>query len=176
MSTDANSAAGSNPDPQRPNALFSQTNEFSPREFIYSGEHDYLIYNQTSLPARHQTSAIGLPVGATAATPVASAQSNEWFDSRPDLYSAPQTASDAFPHQLQRQIQRLLADQVTPVRLAGHLSVLIVAAIILILSQVNVPDWDISLHLFPNSTLLGSGGTARGANRGVWPVCGRQRD
>lgn len=57
---------------------------------------------------------------------------------------------------LRIQINRLFADQVTPVRLASHLSVLAVAALILLLTQVNIPEWDFSLRLLPNSGMLGN--------------------
>jgi murein DD-endopeptidase MepM/ murein hydrolase activator NlpD len=46
-----------------------------------------------------------------------------------------------------------LADQVTPLRLAGHLSVLVVGAIILMLSQMQLPEWNISLGTLPNDAL-----------------------
>lgn len=64
-----------------------------------------------------------------------------------------QAAVGDFVHKLQAQIKQLLADQVTPMRLAGHLSVLVVAAIILVLSQVKLPEWNISLDALPNSAL-----------------------
>ena len=44
----------------------------------------------------------------------------------------------------------LLADQVTPLRLASHLSVLAVAALILILSQIDIPTWEVSLRILPS--------------------------
>ncbi|GIK74769.1 MAG: hypothetical protein BroJett021_37570 [Chloroflexota bacterium] len=47
------------------------------------------------------------------------------------------------------QMQRVLADQVTPLRLAGHLAVLMIAAVVLILSQVSIPEWDLSLEATP---------------------------
>lgn len=56
---------------------------------------------------------------------------------------------------LQAQVQRLLADQITPLRLAGHLSVLVVAAIILLLSQVHLPEWNLALDSLPNNVLAG---------------------
>ena len=58
-------------------------------------------------------------------------------------------------HKLQGQVQGTLADQITPLRLAGHLSVLGVAAIILLLSQVTIPDWDLPLGALPNNALAG---------------------
>ena len=50
-----------------------------------------------------------------------------------------------------QQVQHLLADQITPLRLAGHLSVLAVAAIILLLSQVKIPDWNLQLESLPGA-------------------------
>jgi murein DD-endopeptidase MepM/ murein hydrolase activator NlpD len=49
------------------------------------------------------------------------------------------------------QVQHLLTDQVTPLRLAGHLSVLMIAAIVLILSQVSIPEWELSLDPTPSA-------------------------
>lgn len=54
---------------------------------------------------------------------------------------------------LQGQVQGTFADQMSPLRLAGHLSVLGVAAIILLLSQVSIPDWDMALGVLPNNAL-----------------------
>jgi len=47
------------------------------------------------------------------------------------------------------QVHSVLADQVTPLRLAGHLSVLMIAAIVLILSQITIPEWELSLEPTP---------------------------
>lgn len=58
----------------------------------------------------------------------------------------------------QTQVRSTFADQVTPVRLASHISVLVVATVVLVLSNVNVPDLNFSLRLFPNSALLGTNG------------------
>lgn len=46
-------------------------------------------------------------------------------------------------------LKALLSDQITPVRLAGHLSVLVVAAVILMLSQMQMPTWEFSLRALP---------------------------
>ncbi|HMN30536.1 MAG TPA: M23 family metallopeptidase [Caldilineaceae bacterium] len=43
----------------------------------------------------------------------------------------------------------------TPLRLAGHLAVLAVGAVILILSQVQLPEWNFSLDALPNNALGG---------------------
>lgn len=63
-------------------------------------------------------------------------------------------AIQGFYQTMQSQLKHLLADQVTPLRLAGHLSVLVVGAVILILSQVQLPEWNISLDAaLPNDAL-----------------------
>ncbi|NJN81147.1 MAG: peptidoglycan DD-metalloendopeptidase family protein [Caldilineaceae bacterium] len=64
-------------------------------------------------------------------------------------------------HKIQRQIQLTLSDQVTPVRLAGHLSVLAVAALILIISNVEMPDWSFSLRALPSNALIDNGELSR---------------
>ena len=57
---------------------------------------------------------------------------------------------------LQSNVQHTLTDQVTPLRLAGHLSVLAVAAVILILSQMKMPNWDIPLGGLSGNVLQAS--------------------
>lgn len=87
--------------------------------------------------------------GRTQSVPLAR---NQTVSSR--LYS---TASiDRAIARLAAQGQQLLADQVTPLRLASHLSVLAVAALILILSQVDIPAWEVSLRLLPSSVQTAS--------------------
>lgn len=54
------------------------------------------------------------------------------------------------------QVQQILADQVTPLRLAGHLSVLMIAAVVLVLSQITIPDWELSLEPTPAAAVGGS--------------------
>lgn len=58
-------------------------------------------------------------------------------------------------HKVQTQLQRTLVDQITPLRLAGHLSVLAVAAVILFLSQIKIPEWNLALDALPNNILAG---------------------
>lgn len=53
---------------------------------------------------------------------------------------------------VQNQVQQTLSDQVTPLRLAGHLSVLVIAATVLILSQIKIPQWELSLQPTPLPT------------------------
>ncbi|MBK8045981.1 MAG: LysM peptidoglycan-binding domain-containing protein [Anaerolineales bacterium] len=64
----------------------------------------------------------------------------------------PVTPPDALTRTFQRmywQVQHTLADQVTPLRLAGHLAVLLIAAVVLILSQIKIPEWELSLEPTP---------------------------
>ena len=77
-----------------------------------------------------------------------------------DRQVVPLSRPDTLWQRFQAQLQHSLADQVTPVRLAGHLSVLAVAAIILILSQVEIPNWDISLRSFATNGLNNTQGFA----------------
>lgn len=53
--------------------------------------------------------------------------------------------SGLFPW-IQAQFHHIVSDQVTPLRLAGHLSVLVVAATILLLSQVEIPKWELPIQ------------------------------
>jgi murein DD-endopeptidase MepM/ murein hydrolase activator NlpD len=62
-------------------------------------------------------------------------------------------AVGSFVQRFQDQLRHFLSDQVTPLRLAGHLAVLAVGAVILILSQVQLPEWNFSLDALPNNAL-----------------------
>jgi murein DD-endopeptidase MepM/ murein hydrolase activator NlpD len=64
---------------------------------------------------------------------------------------------------VQRTFQQTLSDQVTPLRLAGHLSVLLIASVILILSQVKIPEWELSLEPTPQPTAGAPGALAANA-------------
>lgn len=55
------------------------------------------------------------------------------------------------------QVQQILADQVTPLRLAGHLSVLMIAGVVLVLSQITIPDWELSLEPTPAAMVANNG-------------------
>ena len=79
--------------------------------------------------------------------------------SQPDTLT--QAMNAAYGH-----IQRTLSDQVTPLRLAGHLSVLAIAAVVLILSQITIPEWELSLEPTPApgvATIAGAQAAPRSA-------------
>jgi murein DD-endopeptidase MepM/ murein hydrolase activator NlpD len=67
-------------------------------------------------------------------------------------------------HKVQNQLQRTLGDQITPLRLAGHLSVLAVASVVLLLSQVKIPDWKLGLDALPNNILASQSASAANAS------------
>jgi len=67
-------------------------------------------------------------------------------------------------HKVQSQLQRTLSDQITPLRLAGHLSVLAVASVVLLLSQVKIPDWKLGLDALPNNILTSQSANAANAS------------
>ncbi|MCX6050478.1 MAG: LysM peptidoglycan-binding domain-containing M23 family metallopeptidase [Chloroflexi bacterium] len=60
-----------------------------------------------------------------------------------------------------------MADQVTPLRLAGHLSVLAVAAVILIMSQVKMPALNIPMSAFKGAQEISGVGQRTGTKVGV---------
>jgi murein DD-endopeptidase MepM/ murein hydrolase activator NlpD len=64
------------------------------------------------------------------------------------------SAEPVVPNKLSQQIQNFLSDQVTPIRLASHLAVLAVAAVVLIVSRVELPDWQFSLRNLPEQGLF----------------------
>lgn len=63
------------------------------------------------------------------------------------------------------QTQHVLTDQVTPLRLAGHLSVLMIAGVVLVLSQITIPNWEINLE--PTPIAMAGESTRSGANQFV---------
>lgn len=89
--------------------------------------------------------------------------------------------------ELRRRIQIFLGDQISPIRLASHLAVIAVAAVVLVVSQVELPDWQFSLRNLPTDGLfatasdqVGSASTSLGNNaseafqRSVIPLTSQQ--
>ncbi len=65
---------------------------------------------------------------------------------------APGRLLDALPAlaaTLRLQVQQTLGDQITPLRLASHLSVLLVAGAVILFSRVQIPEWDFQLVAMP---------------------------
>ena len=115
-----------------------------------------IISPQIILPAPGQP--LDTPRGRTLTTSTTNAQvaplttGSDWFKQR----AIAQSAFEMWFQNIQTQVGSTFADQVTPVRLASHISVLLVATVILVLSNVDIPDLNFSLRLFPNSALLGT--------------------
>ena len=101
-----------------------------------------LISEFSSLPPRDQiatTNPSSVAIVSFTYSPLATSIEHEATRSEPTVSAL-------------QQVQHLLADQITPLRLAGHLSVLAVAAIILLLSQVKIPDWSLPLEGLPGAS------------------------
>ena len=75
--------------------------------------------------------------------------------------ATPAPAAGEFLARLQTYTQQLLGDQVTPLRLASHLSVLLVGGIVLLFSRIPMPTWDFQLVAMPTS--VAPTGSAPGA-------------
>ncbi len=86
-----------------------------------------------------------------------------------DHGTLPTTQDSVFTafQKLQSNIQHTLADQVTPLRLAGHLSVLAVASVILIMSQVKMPALNISMNAFKSAQAISEVGQRTDTKVGV---------
>lgn len=80
------------------------------------------------------------PTSFAQALPAVQEASLDWVDS-----DQPDQTPSYFPR-AQAQLHSILNDQVTPLRLAGHLSVLAVATIILFLSRVEIPKWELPIQ------------------------------
>ena len=55
---------------------------------------------------------------------------------------------------LRERVQAFFGDQISPIRLASHLAVIAVAAVVLIVSQIEMPDWQFSLRNLPENGLF----------------------
>ncbi|MCB0113544.1 MAG: peptidoglycan DD-metalloendopeptidase family protein [Caldilineaceae bacterium] len=55
---------------------------------------------------------------------------------------------------ISEKLQSFLSDQVTPIRLASHLAVVAVAAVVLIVSRVELPNWQFSLRNLPEDSIF----------------------
>ncbi len=149
MSADANSAFG---DQVRPSRAKRGRQDSRDAQGFLQQLHD--SSEGHNIPALQRDNAhLGASLSPTANAQAAPLHHTDWFEGR----AGSQTAVDTLAQKLQKLINKVFSDQVTPVRLASHLSVLAVAALILFLSRVDMPNWNISLRLFPNSTLLDNG-------------------
>lgn len=126
-------------------ARYRQNHAQSQEDFSLPQQHlDYATISPTSMNfvSRHQEASA--QAGYTALSPLSDVRL---------------TQLNALNHVLNRmndQVQRLLTDQITPLRLAGHLSVLMVAAVVLILSQITIPEWELRLEPTPSASSSGS--------------------
>lgn len=147
MSSDANPLLGSS---------------YSSRPAHSSSSHNQDIETP---PYRQNSSAAPFSTGAareTAPVAAASVALMAPFGAIPSEEAAPPPqvgAVGSFFQLCQEQMRHFLSDQVTPLRLAGHLAVLVVGAVILMLSQMRLPEWNFSLDSLPNSALGGVSGT-----------------
>jgi murein DD-endopeptidase MepM/ murein hydrolase activator NlpD len=154
MSADANSAFGRQLGSQRVGNFQPDNRDLQGSLPISSTQSDGSVKDpgavRDSSPfANRQTSPI-------AGVQVAPAQGAEWLDT----YPVSSTSVDGIVTKIHRYFHLTLADQVTPVRLASHLSVLAVAALVLIFSRLEVPDWNLSLQALPESLFFGETGGA----------------
>ncbi len=138
MSDEANTRFGKPMGSNRLHAIEVHRQELSPSQSL-----DFLSTSSTS------TNLI---------TPHLERSGGSAFASMPSSQSMGIGSVGAVEHAVQivtEQLQRVLTDQVTPLRLAGHLSVLMIAAVILILSQITIPEWEISLEPTPVAANVG---------------------
>ena len=70
-----------------------------------------------------------------------------------EIETSPIASSEA-ANSLGAKIQSFLSDQVTPIRLASHLAVVAVAAVVLIVSRVELPNWQFSLRNLPEDGIF----------------------
>ena len=69
-----------------------------------------------------------------------------------DLNNLGSTGTGSLLDSLNAKIRHFFSDQVTPIRLASHLAVLVVAGIVLVFNQVEIPDWEMPLRTIGQSS------------------------
>ena len=69
-------------------------------------------------------------------------------------------AAGASIEQLFASIQGFLREQVVPIRLASHFAVVVVATFVVLVSRMDLPDWDFPLHTLPADGLLAESAAA----------------
>lgn len=145
MSSDAESAYGKRFFKRKQ----SVTRTDSDQKPLLFPQHPTDSSSQASSPALTDINAIFGSTRASGAGTRLLSQSS-WNDAglRPEADGAPATM---FSH-LQLRIQNTLTDQVTPLRLASHLSVVFVAAVVLLFSRISMPEWDFQLVAMPTAS------------------------
>lgn len=156
MSSDANPLLGSNYSSKSSPSSSSHLHNQESRTSRNGIQGTALVSNATHSPSTGASSSVAL-----ASSFVSPAQPEE-----ATVAIQTDVVSPLFD-KLQHQIKQTLTDQVTPLRLAGHLAVLAVGASILILSQVQLPDWNFTITSLPNSAL---GATTRAEAAASSPV------
>lgn len=166
MTVDANPAFGADEPPSHSVLNHQSTGELSQDQSHHRSSHAVDTYsanqylnNQNSGSRNVPLSQIDSSLAVSSSVSALSHPSTDLLTS--ELQRERSTGIDAIWHRCQKQMKQSLADQVTPVRLAGHLSVLLVAAVILVISQIELPNWDISLRAFPTVAPEGIGGATR---------------
>lgn len=168
MTVDANPAFGADEPPSHSMLNHQSSGELSQHQSHHRSSHAVNTYSAN--PYSNNSGSRNVPLSqidsSLAASSSVSALSHAQLRSPTDLLNNEiqrerSTGVDAIWHRCQKYMKQSLADQVTPVRLAGHLSVLLVAAVILIMSQVELPGWDISLRSFPTVAPEGIGGATQ---------------
>jgi murein DD-endopeptidase MepM/ murein hydrolase activator NlpD len=155
MSADANSAFGDALSGKRSRKLRQDDRGDSPGLLPqnYQPAENFAVDNVTASGQSFDTPrGRVLPTSTTKAQVAPLTTGTDWFKQRA---IAPSAFEEWFM-KVQAQLSSTFADQVTPVRLASHISVLLVATTVLVLSNVDIPDLNFSLRLFPNSALLGT--------------------
>lgn len=101
----------------------------------------------TSVNGSHSASSAAPVYSFDGGALVSASRPADWLEASLEQVRPP--SADTFLAELPSSLKALLSDQITPVRLAGHLSVLVVAAVILMLSQIQMPTWEFSLRSLP---------------------------
>jgi LysM repeat protein len=146
--------------------MSSDANPFLGSSFSSRPAHSSPSHNQDIETPPYKQNAAATPFGGGAAgesAPLAAASVALMapFGATPgeEVVPAPQVgAVGSFFQLCQEQMRHFLSDQVTPLRLAGHLAVLVVGAVILMLSQMRLPEWNFSFDSLPNSALGAANG------------------
>lgn len=131
MSVDAHSVLGSD-EPPSLSYHRNRTELYNQQYHSTRLQNQQLRVNTVQLSEKESSSQFPL-----AATPNFTSQNTA-------LSSPVDNSYDEFLNGTQNQVRRVLADQISPLRLAGHLSVLVVAAVIFAFTQIDLSAFDIA--------------------------------
>jgi len=139
MSVDTNSVFG-NDDPPSFTYNQSHTESYSSSQYRASRIQTHQFHPSNAHYSKKESS----PQFPLASSSSITAQHPSMGSAMDSSYLAVNSATDGIFGDTQNRVRDAVADQISPLRLAGHLSVLVVAAVIFVFTQMDLSALDIT--------------------------------